>query len=265
MKIKSDLRGEILDNLRRKTGININQEGSVAVAIVDALVEEMILLYREIERVQSQAYLSTSSGNYTQLIAELLDVQRREGESESEFKLRTSNKVYSAAKGNTIAIQEAIWSVPGVASYDIVRYSRGTGSFTVYIYPERNANQSRIIDQVRTAVSQVVSEGIRFEVKAPEETKVDISIIVQFSNNLSVVQKQDIRNSIRSRIISYINSTTTNSNIYINEIIERVMNTNSDIIDMSINSIKLNDKSVNISNIFGDKDTRYSAGTIEVV
>ena len=57
MKVRSDLRREILNNLRIKTGININEEGSVAVSIVDALIDEIIDLYRELERIQSQAYL----------------------------------------------------------------------------------------------------------------------------------------------------------------------------------------------------------------
>lgn len=265
MKVRSELRAEVLNNLRRKTGININEEGSIAVAIVDSLIDEMMLLYRELERIQGQAYLSTSTGNYTELIGDLVDTDRRAGESDTEYKLRIANSIYSVAKGNTLSIQEAIWSVAGVASFDIQRYTKGTGSFTIYVYPQRNANQTYIIDKVRAAVSQVVAEGIRFEVKVPEETRVDLSIIVQFDTTLSVIQKQNIRNEIRTKLVNYINNTTNGSNIYINEIIEQVMSTNTHILDLSINAIKINNKNVNVGNLFGEKDITFVAGTIDIV
>ena len=265
MKVRSDLRKEILNNLRLKTGININEEGSVAVAIVDALIDELMLLYRELERIQREAYLTTSTGNYTQLIADLVDRHPRADESESEFKLRTSNSVYSSAQGNYVAVQEAIWSVPGVSSFDIERYTQGTGSFSIYIYPQRNANQTLIRDRVTTAVQRVVSEGIRFDVRIPEEVRIDLAIIIQFNESLSIMQKQNVRNNIRSRIVDYINNLSESSNLYINEIIERVMATDSNILDMGITSLKMDEVSRPISNIFPDKGTRFVTGTIEIV
>ena len=265
MKVRSDLRKEVLNNLRLKTGININEEGSVAVAIVDALIDELMILYRELERIQQQAYLTTSSGNYTQLIADLVDRHPRVGENESEFKLRTSNAVYTAAQGNYIAVQEAIWSVPGVASFDIERYTQGTGSFSIFIYPQRNANQALLADRVRAAVQRVVSEGIRFDVRIPEEVKIDMALIIQFNNTLSVMQRQNVRNNVRTRIVNYVNNLSESSNLYINEIIEIVMSSDTNILDMGITSLKMDGVSRPVSNIFADKGTRFVIGNIEIV
>lgn len=265
MKVRSDLRNEILNNLRLKTGININEQGSVAVAIVDSLVDEIMLLYRELERIQTQAYLTTSTGNYTQLIADLLDRHPRPNESESEFKLRVAQSVYTGAKGNLLAIQDAIWSVPGVADFDIERYTRGTGSFTIFLYPQVNANQQLLIDRVKDAVSQVVSEGIRFEVRVPEEQRVDLSVTIMFTNNVSVVEKQNIRNNIRTRLVDYINNLPESSNLYINELIEIIMSTHNNILDLGITALKLDEKSVPVANIFSKKGKRFSAGTIDIV
>ena len=265
MKVRSDLRNEILNNLRLKTGININAEGSVAVAIADSLIDEIMLLYRELERIQSEAYLTTSTGNYTALIGQLFDKHKLSNETDSEFKLRIANSVYTAAKGNLVAIEEAIWSVPGVASFDIQRYTQGTGSFSAVIYPQRNANQQLILDRVYAAIKPVVSEGIRFDVRIPEEERIDLSIIVQFTESTSVMERQNIRNNIRARLVSYINNMSQGSNLYINEIIEIVMSTDKNIIDLGINSLKLNQVNRSVSNIFPDKGTRFVAGTIDIV
>lgn len=265
MKVRSDLRREVLNNLRIKTGININEEGSVAVSIVDALIDEIMDLYRELERMQSQAYLSTSTGNYTQLIADLVDSHPNANESANEFKLRTSNRVYSMARGNLVAIEEAIWSVPGVASFDIERYTQGTGSFTIFVYPQVNANQVRIIDNVTAAVRQVVSEGIRFQVKVPEEQRIDLSVTLMFTGSLTVIQKENIRNTVRTRIVNYINNLTESSNLYINELIEQIMSTDNNILDLGITAIQLDGKTRPVSNIFTDKGTKFVAGTIDIV
>lgn len=265
MKLRSEAREEILNRLAAKTGINTREDGSIAVGIVDALLDEIIRIYQQLTSVQQQAYLSTSTGNYTQLIADLLDVHPIAGESETEFKLRTSNAVYGNVRGNIVSIQQAIWNVPGVSSFDIRRFDRGTGSFSIIVYPQANANQTRIVDNVRNAVSQVVAEGIRFDVRIPEEVRIDLVMVVQFKEGLTVMQKQSIRNNIRTRIVSYINNLSETANLYINEIIERAMSTDDSVVDLGITSLKADGVSRPVSNIFSEDSQRFASGTIEII
>lgn len=265
MKLRSELREEMLDLLASKTGINITEDGSIAVTVVDALIDEVMKLHRRLEQIQKQAYLSTSSGAYTQLIANLVDTNKVISESEDEFKLRTSNAVYSHAQGNLIAIQTAIWGVSGVASFDIKRYAQGAGSFAVYVYPQQNANQAAIVNNVRNAISSVVSEGVRFDVIAPQEVAVDITVILQFKDGLTVMQKQDIRNRAKEQMIRYVNRLAKEQTLYTNTIVQNVMSLTTDIVDMSIANISVEGEYVPVNNIFPESDKLFVAGNMTVI
>lgn len=263
--LRSELRDTLLNNLASRTAINTTEEGSIAVSIVDSFVDLVMPLYRELERIQQEAYLSTSTGVYTELIADLVDIKKRPGEAPADFKLRASQAVHSHVKGNLISIQTAIWGVPGVASFDIKRYGQGTGSFTVYVYPQQNVNQATILNNVRNAVSAVVAEGIRFEIKAPEEVAIDLEIIIQFNQSISVMQRQDLRNRARNLIVRYINQLSPGATLQMNTIIQQVMSSNTNIVDLSISNLKVRGVSVPVNNVFPEENNRFAAGKITVV
>lgn len=265
MQIRSELREKILNNLALRTGINTQEEGSIAVTIVDLLIDELMYFNQELIRVRDQAYLSTSSGIFTELIAELVNIQRLEGESDSSLKQRASQSVYIHAGGNLVAIQQAIMNTQGVASFDIKRYGMGTGSFTVYVYPQAGANQTGILSRVRQNLSRVVAEGIRFEVKLPVEQRIDLAIILQFKEGLSITQKDSIKGTAKQAIATYINSLGKDEGLYINEIIQRVMEINLNILDMGIQEFKVDDVKYTPHNWFPDADSRFVSGTITII
>lgn len=265
MKTKQEIRTEMLAILSNKAGINTTEEGSIAIAIVDALLEEIYALYQEIDLMKSQAYLSTSTGLYVDLIGDLLNVSRLENEADSDYKIRIANAVPGGVKGNRIAIEQAIWNTPGVASFDYRQYGQGTGSFTVFIYPQVGVNQERLLANVRLSLADVVSEGIKYEVRMPNESRVDLALAVQFKEGLTLIQKQDIRNRIRDTITTYINSLQKGAVLYINEVTQRSMSINDDILDVSYISLSIDGVQKSISNTFPDNDTRFSSGTITIL
>lgn len=265
MKTRNEIRTEMLAVLARKTGINITEEGSVALAIVDALLDEVVSLYHELERTKQGAYLSTSSGVTTELIGELMGITRREGESDANLKVRIGNATHTHAKGNRIAIEEAIWSVPGVANFDYRPYGQGTGSFTVYLYPQPGVNQVRLLEQVRLALKDAVAEGIRYEVRVPAEKRIDLSLVLQFKEGTSVMQKQELKNRARANVTAYINNLQKGGVLTINEIIKRVMALGPEVVDLGFAELKVGGVQKSISNTFPESDTRFVAGTIHIL
>ena len=263
-KTKTEIRQTILSNLANKTGVNITEDGSIAVAIVDSIIDEIYSLYYELDMMKQEAYLSTSHGMYTELIADLVDTDRNPAENDSELKLRASNSIYRHAKGNRIAIEEAALAVSGVASIDYRPYGAGTGSFVLYVYPQAGVNQIRLLDRVEAAVGQVVAEGIYFEVRQPTEKPVDVSLILQFDNRISVMEKQAVRNSVRYRIVNYLNGLKKDEVLYVNEIIRLVMGTNVHILDLAIADLKVNGLAKTITNTFPANDERFISGTVTV-
>lgn len=263
-KQKDEVRKEILEKLATNIGINIHEEGSIALSIVDVIIDEIYLLYQELDYLKNQAYLSTSQGFHTELISELLNIERDENESDESLKLRTSTSVQTHAKGNKQAIEQAILSVPGVASMDYRTYGLGTGSFVVYIYPMAGYNQLRVLDEVEAVLEDVVSDGIYYEVKQPKELRVDLSLVVQFSPRVTQIEKQMMRDKVRAEIQNYINRLNRNDVLYINEIIQRSMNVSEDILDIEIMQLLVAGIDRQVSNTFPANDERFTAGDITI-
>lgn len=261
---KYEIREELLNNLAIKIGINTQEEGSIAVAIVDTILEEIYGLYEEMEIMKNQAYLSTSNGVFTELISKLVDVSRNVGENDDSLKLRTISAVSRQAKGNRIAIEEAALAVAGVASIDYRPYALGTGSFVLYVYPQANVNQVKLLDKVNAAVGAVVSEGVYYEIRKPSEVPVDISLILQFEEKVSAMERQRLRNAAKQEVQIYLSNLKKDEVFYLNECISRVMALNEKIIDIGIGSIKVNGVGRAIANIFPLADERFITGIVMV-
>lgn len=263
-KTKEELRNEILRTLAENTGINITNEGSIALAIVDALIDEIYNLYTELDFLKTQSYISTSSHNSADMISELVGIEREIGESDDNLKLRAKNSIYQHSGGNIIAIEEAAKSISGVAKIDYRPYGRGTGSFIVFVYPQPHAEQERLLDRVREALSEVVSEGIYYEVKAPDEVLVNLELVVQFSPENNLMERNAIRREIEKSLRDYINNLEMNEVLYINEIISKAMNVNNSILDVNIIKYQVDGIDRPQSNTFPANEERFISGDIQI-
>jgi len=265
LKSKNEIRQELLNNLAIKTGVNITEDGSIAVAMVDTLLDEIYSLYYQLDIMKQEAYLSTSNGEYTELIADLVNTDREGSESDDDLKIRTGNSIQRHAKGNRVAIEEAALSVTGVASIDYRPYGLGTGSFVLYVYPQSGSNTIRILDRVQEVLEGVVAEGIYFEVRQPEEKPIDVAIVLQFDSLISVMEKQTVRGLIKNKLIRYLNNLQKDEVLYINELIQLAMETDTHILDLSIMELKVDGMPKTITNTFPANDARFISGTISVI
>lgn len=265
LKSRTEIREELLNNLAIKTGVNITEDGSIAVAMVDTLLDEIYSLYYQLDVMQKEAYLSTSNGEYTELIAELVNTDREGSETDDDLKIRAGNSIYRHAKGNRVAIEEAALSVTGVAHVDYRPYGMGTGSFVIYVYPQSGTNAIRILDRVQEVLEGVVSDGIYFEVRQPEEKPIDVAIVLQFDSLISVMEKQTVRGLVKNKIVQYLNNLKKDEVLYINELIQLAMETNTHILDMSIMELKVDGLPKTITNTFPANDARFISGIISVI
>lgn len=263
-KKKEEIREDLLIRLANKTGINTTEEGSIAVSIIDTLLDELTNIYNEMEIMRNQAYLSTSSGLYTDFIGELVDTKREIYETDSNYKARIEKSVYRIAGGNKIAIEEAALSVSGVASIDYRPFGAGTGSFTMYVYPEAGYSQLEILDSVKQALSSVVSEGIYYEVKQPTEIPVGLTLAVQFKETASIMSRQAIRNEIKGKIMKYLNNLEKDEVFIINEVVQLAMETSSSVVDLQILELKINNLQKVPTNTFPAYDERFISGEITI-
>lgn len=264
-KTKEIIREEILNNLAVSLGVNIREQGAIAVAIVDSVIDEIWYLYQELDFAKKQAYLSTSTGEYTNLIAALVGTERDALDTDDDLKIKASNSVYRFAKGNRIAIEEAALAVDGVASIDYRPFGAGVGSFVMYVYPEVDGDQHRLLERVETALSDVVADGVYFEVKEPEQIVIDTSIIMQFNQSVGAMEKQQLKQQAQAVTGQYINSLRRNDVLIVNEIIQRVMQLSDNILDIAVVDFKVNGVQRSVSNIFPASDERFVRGDITII
>lgn len=264
-KTREEIQQEMFQALQTKTGINATSDGSIAKAFVDAFGDEIDNLYDILSEIQKQAFLSTSYGYYLDLIGELLNTKRYEGEVDDEYRYRISQAVTVQAGGNRIAIEEAALSVIGVASVELRPYAFGTGSFLIYVYPEVGFGNRSLLFNVTEAVKKVISEGIYFEVAMPTDIPIGLDLAIMFTSGVSDMEKKDIRGKIKFNVESYLNSMLKNQTLYINEIISIVMNTSEKVIDMGIVNLYVDGNAKYITNIFPKDNERFTVGTINVI
>lgn len=263
-KTKEEIRDEILRNLTATIGINITDEGSIALAIVDALLDEIYNLHKELDYVRKQAYITTSDSSYTDLVADLVNIKRNEFESDENLKLRAKNSVYSHAGGNIVAIEEAARQVSGVAEIDYRPFGHGTGSFIVYVYPEAHENQLQLIDRVTEALNEVVSEGIYFEVKAPKETPIDVEIVLNLNEEKTISERNVIRSKVERKVRKYLNNFQMNEIVYINEIISTAMSVDDAVLDVSVIEYKVGGIKRPLTNTYPSNEERFISGRISI-
>lgn len=263
-KTREEIREEMLIGLSSSLGINITDEGSIALAIVDALVDEVYNLYQEVGYMRQQAYLSTSSNSYVDMIAKLVDTEREDFESDDNLKLRANNSVYRHAGGNIIAIEEVARSISGVAKVDYRPYGHGTGSFILFVYPQAHENQYRLLERVKEALSEVVSEGIYYEVRVPEELAVNLTLLTQFKEDTTPSERNILRSQMERSLRRYLNNLEMNDILYINEIVSTAMSTSEKVLDVQIIEYQVGGVNRPLSNTYPANEERFMAGNIQI-
>lgn len=265
LKERDEISKEMFESLSSKTGINSKADGSIAKAFIDAFGDEMFLLYEFLEEIRRQPYLSTSYGNFLDLIGELVNTKREESETDDEYRYRISQATLVLASGNETAIRETALTVSGVADIELRPYAMGTGSFLIYVYPDMANASKRLLMDVKRAVSNVISEGIYFEVRMPTDIPIGLDIALMFDVDISPMKREDIRNQVKMNIQNYLNKMQKNQTLYINELIKVVMSTDSGIKDMGIVKLTLDSQPKYIVNMFPKDDERFTVGEINVI
>ena len=123
IKSQQEMTRRVLESLQNRVGVNATEAGTLAQTFTEVLVEEFYDFYEELNIVNAMAFLSTSEGQFVDLIGELLDCKREVGEVDLEYKERIRKQVYRVAGGNLAAIRLEALKVIGVEEVDFEEYS----------------------------------------------------------------------------------------------------------------------------------------------
>lgn len=246
-----ELQEETLQELNA-IGLN-NEPGSIARLFLSIINKNIADLYDVLNINHMRAFLSTSSGDALDLIGELLNCQRRFGESDDDYKYRISQQYLVNASSNETSIRLAALSVDGVQDVLLKPHSMGSGTFSVILIIDRTYDADAVIETVKENIDKTVGYGIKYNVVTPTLTYVKFGFKLYMNETISDADAQSIRYDVQSNIADYINSLAVGEDIMIDKITQVIMNTSDKIISNQNTSFYIN----NIKAIYVNQSCRW--------
>ncbi|MGL4820213.1 MAG: baseplate J/gp47 family protein [Bacilli bacterium] len=263
-KDREEILEDIMQRMRAEGPVTATKPGAIARLFAECLAYEIGDVYTFIEEVKEMAYLSSSRMEYLDLIAELLNQERQEDESDDEFRARIASSTASLATANREAIRVAALLVNGVADVRLEKFTKGVGSFTVYIVPESFPVDPIVVSNAQRKVLDVCAYGMDAQVKLIDRTPIDVAVEIIIDQTIDALEKQYIYNNARNAIRTYIDEVSNGGNLIIAELQKRIMNSNKKIYDVEISEIRVNDKQVDIKNIYQENTNVFYVREIAV-
>lgn len=265
MKSTQEMLEDVLVRLRSEGGITETSAGSIARMFAEVLIEEFGPFYGELDLAKSMAYVSSSQGAYLEMIGELLNCPREYLESDENYRARITNQVTVQQNANLTAIRLKALLTQGVADVQFKRYTHGTGSFTCYVTPEIFPIQNNLLARVEQVLEDTAAYGMAFDVKTSEYTPVDVTINLIMNTKSTSLERQHVRSQVQENITAYMNGLAMGETVIVNEIVQRVMETSSSILDLEFKQLMVGEKEYFIKNIEPSLEERFFLRKLTVV
>lgn len=224
-----------------KIGFSI-APGAIAKLLLNIINAEIAGFYESLTVNHVQAFLSTATGDFLDAIGYLLNCRRLADEKDDDFRYRISKQILFTASANETAIRLAALSVPGIQDVVLKKFSYGSGSFTVLIITDKPVADASLVEAVRMNVDKVAGFGVKFDVTNPDLDVVKMKIQLSIKDSVSDGVAQDIRYLVRDRLKDYLTSRHIGEPLIINEITQRIMEVNSDIVSYTCTDFRINNQ-----------------------
>lgn len=260
----TELTEEAINNLKENTPINNFSSGSIARALVEVYNDEMDEFYNRLQTSMAMKFVSMASGAYLDEIAKIFDMERYDDEDDDNFRYRVVHATESLAKANETAVRLAVLSVDGVHDVETKRFTRGTGSFDMYLAIEEPADNEEVIENTQEQVDKIQSFGISGNVLQPEVLMIDMEVVLTFTGDVNDDEKASLRDLAERSIVEYINNLYFDDTLIIVQLIDEVMNVSNKIKNMEIISLSIENENVPVMDQRIDWNEQAAARNIVV-
>lgn len=261
-----------LDELMQKTFDRVNSitypnghtinltPGSVTRLILSCMNVELVDLYDILNSVHLNAYLSTASGNYLDLIGYLLNCNRLYKETDENYRFRISSQVTVMERCNELSVRLSLLNIPDVDDIYFIPYTHGSGSFTVYI-SSNNLNED-LMNTCKSTLAKNVAYGIRYEIEVPTHLSIKLDVKVMF--RLGETNTESILKDCKMKLQDYLSSMKLGEEIKIEDIITICLNTSDKIYDVEPILISINGEDKEIADLTCKPTERFVLGEVRV-
>lgn len=238
-----------------KLGVETTR-GGIARLFGQVMSDEIGELYKSLNLNHLMAFLSSAEKEGLDAIGALLRCQRND-DDDLVYKDRISKQTQNLATSNKIAVELAALSVEGVQDVLSTPFTKGTGSFTIFIITDSAVADQSIIDEVRQKVEETVAYGIKFNIEQPDLIEIELTVKLMFNTIASESDKITAITNAQKSLKQYIASRAIGEALIINEITEQVMSSHKNVLNYALISIKANGREMLKVDLVPRKNQRF--------
>ena len=212
---------EIHDSLigRLKTRLNNDiADGSMLDMFAYSVAEENKELYQAIEDAKNPHLFTNTWGEELDSLGYWVGLTRKDNEDDNSYKYRLKDWVFSAEASNTISISNSLLNPTYASNIDYVPRTHGCGTGTCYVIPKTYENDviSNALKEAQEKISSIVSPSLYVEYIVPTIRAVRLNCFLTTSD----VDENQIKDTIASKIKTYINSIAPGNMLKVGEILK---------------------------------------------
>lgn len=166
--------------------------------------------------------------NYLNIYNKDAIINGTEEESDENYRYRLANFYTANARANETALRLAALSVPGVSDVILEKYKYGIGNTNIIVISQDPITNNGLLAAVEQNVVSVNASSEDITVSAPKYEGITLRCKILFKEDLEDASSKDqIIESIKRNIITYINSLTIGESLNFNEIKNIIINSDS--------------------------------------
>lgn len=240
----------------KEVGISTTQ-GSISNLFSSVINSEISEFYETLTTSQKQAFVSSATGEYLDAIGKLVNCERESKETDDNYRYRITQQIPNTASANLKSVQNAALKVKGVDSVIPIPFSKGSGSFDLYIVNNDGSISETILENVRNEVEKVAGYGINYNISEPKYKKINFKLKILFKNTVLYIDKDEIIEKLRQYIFVYINSLGIGEPFNLNKFTSVIMNSNENIANFICEEFKIDNKKCTFTNQYIKRNEKF--------
>lgn len=173
----------------------------------------------------------------------------RDVESDESFRFRLRNSHLTLQQANATALRLAVMTIPDVSDVRVREFPGGVGTYEILIVPTTSTVTFETLRRARILIDSVRAAGVRVEVREPDYIPLEIHVKLSYNRGVSDAAQARIAQNVRVNVIDYIDDIPMGGVLVINELRQRVMQTDEGIMDMQITCLNVDRRPQLLTNV----------------
>lgn len=210
------------------TDYTLTDEGVDCYVLCTEISEDFNVTGNELSNIPYPTPKLNAILNYLNIYNKDAIINGTEEESDENYRYRLANFYTANARANETALRLAALSVPGVSDVILEKYKYGIGNTNIIVISQDPITNNGLLAAVEQNVVSVNASSEDITVSAPKYEGITLRCKILFKEDLEDTSSKDqIIESIKRNIITYINSLTIGESLNFNEIKNIIINSDS--------------------------------------